>query len=243
MTYVDMILVLLLAVVAPVQGAYSFRRQVELARQGNPTPRTQLYLSTQYTEWTFFFALALLWAVEGRSLAALGFVTPGGTGFWIAVLVALTAAAYLLYARHSTQGMSENERSEVYEQFGDLKYFFPHTARDYRHFTALSLTAGWVEEIVYRGFLFWVFLPYMPHWGVVLVTSLIFCLGHSYQGINGMLRVFAIGLFFGALYVISGSIWVPIALHMLVDILQGSTLLELVPANLSERNDKGQVAS
>jgi len=37
---------------------------------------------------------------------------------------------------------------------------------------------------------------------------------------------FAIGIVFGVLYAASGSIWVPIALHMLVDIIQGAMLLE-----------------
>lgn len=226
MNTVDLLFVLLLAVVMPVHGALSFRRYVRLARLGSRVPRTRLYLQTQAMEWSLFAALAAMWLLQDRPVSALGFVAPGGTGFWISLGIAVLACGYMIYTWQEARRMNGEERATQYEQLGDLQLFLPHTRRDYRHFVALSLTAGWVEEIVYRGFLFWLFAQVMPMWGVVLASSVVFGLGHSYQGAGGMLRVFAIGIVFGVLYAASGSIWVPIALHMLVDIIQGAMLLE-----------------
>ena len=42
-----------------------------------------------------------------------------------------------------------------------------------------------------------------------------------------MIRVALIGLAFGALFVFSGSIWLPIVAHILVDVLQGRQLREI----------------
>ena len=61
----------------------------------------------------------------------------------------------------------------------------------------------------------------MPMWAVVVVSSVAFGLGHSYQGAGGMVRVTLIGLVFGALYVFTGSIWIPIVAHVILDVLQG----------------------
>ena len=73
--------------------------------------------------------------------------------------------------------------------------------------TALSITAGVVEEIVYRGFVLWYLANFMPLWAALLLSSVFFGLGHSYQGKSGALRTGLVGLVFAILYVMSGSIW------------------------------------
>ena len=66
----------------------------------------------------------------------------------------------------------------------------------------------------------------MPVWAIVICSAAIFALGHSYQGAAGVLRVFTVGIAFGLLFLLSGSIWLPIALHATLDILQGAVLRE-----------------
>jgi membrane protease YdiL (CAAX protease family) len=61
----------------------------------------------------------------------------------------------------------------------------------------------------------------------VLVSSVAFGLAHSYQGLGGIMRTGLVGLAFGALFVFSGSIWLPIVGHILVDVLQGRQLREI----------------
>ena len=63
-------------------------------------------------------------------------------------------------------------------------------------------------------------------WAVVGVSALVFGLGHSYQGFGGIVRVTLVGIVFGGYYLLTGSIWLPILAHALLDILQGATLLE-----------------
>ena len=58
-------------------------------------------------------------------------------------------------------------------------------------------------------------------WFAVLGSSAIFALGHSYQGFHGMSRVCLAGLGLAALYLGTGSLWAPILLHVVADMLQG----------------------
>ena len=68
----------------------------------------------------------------------------------------------------------------------------------------------------------------MPLWVAVIVSSVAFGLGHSYQGANGATRAGLVGLVFAVFYVVTGSIWLPIIAHALLDILQGATLYEML---------------
>ena len=63
----------------------------------------------------------------------------------------------------------------------------------------------------------------------VLGTSVVFALGHVYQGSYGVLTVFLVGLIHGALYVVAGSLWIPMLLHVLIDLSVGRVSLALHP--------------
>jgi membrane protease YdiL (CAAX protease family) len=124
--------------------------------------------------------------------------------------------------------MSPEEKDKHVSELGDLVYFVPGTVRQFRFFASLSVTAGVVEEIVYRGFVIWYLTIFMPGWAAVILSSLFFGLGHSYQGKSGAVRTGLVGLVFAVLYVVSGSIWLPIVGHAIFDILQGRMILELL---------------
>ena len=58
--------------------------------------------------------------------------------------------------------------------------------------------------------------------------SVAFGLGHSYQGAGGAVKTGLVGLAFGVLYVATGSIWVPIVAHIVLDVLQGAAIHEIL---------------
>ena len=53
------------------------------------------------------------------------------------------------------------------------------------------------------------------------LSSILFGLLHSYQGWKGGLRSGVIGLILALLYVLTGSLWIPIILHIVIDINSG----------------------
>jgi len=233
MLLVDHIFVLLLFVVQPISGAITFRRYINKIKAGEAPDRLTIYRQAYALEWIAFAVLAATWFYLGRPLADLGFVAPGGTGFWVSAVLLLAICGYLIYTWRAAVVMKDEEKNRQRQSLGDLVHFLPHSRRDYRSFFGLSITAGVVEETIYRGFIFWYLAHFMPLWAVVAVSSLAFGLGHSYQGTGGVIRVTLIGIAAGALYVYSGSIWLPIIGHALLDILQGAMLLELLRGHRS----------
>ena len=53
---------------------------------------------------------------------------------------------------------------------------------------------------------------------LLLLAALLFGLAHSYQGISGMLLTALAGALFCGLYVATGSLLLPILLHILIDV-------------------------
>lgn len=226
MTAVDHLFIVLLFIVFPAWGAWSWRREVARLRAGATPDRLAYYRQTLVLEWTALAALLAAWLYLERPFAALGFTAPSGWGFWAGGVILLAVVAGLVRGDYNARRADAAAREMVRESVGDLVYFLPNSERTYRRFVGLSITAGICEEIIYRGYLFWYLGAFMPPWAVVLVSSLGFGLGHSYQGAIGVARVTAIGIAFGCFYLLTGSIWLPIIAHAVLDILQGAILRE-----------------
>ena len=80
-------------------------------------------------------------------------------------------------------------------------------------FVSLVVVAPISEEILFRGYLFGKLRKYVPVWGAVLITSLLFAIVHFQWNVG--LDVFALSIVLCLLRVVSGSLWPSILLHML----------------------------
>lgn len=228
MYFVDHVFILLLFVLQPILSTFEYRYFAALTKAGQPVDRVRFYRQTMLVEWTFLVLLIAAWYDFRRPISELGFVASGGLWFWTGIAVCSAAIGYFLYAWQSMRKASAAEKAECAESFGNLVHFIPQTRRELHNFYAVSITAGIVEEIVYRGFVFWYLGQYMPLWAVVAVSSIAFGLAHSYQGASGALKAGLIGAAFGILYIATGTIWVPIIAHALLDALQGATTYEIL---------------
>ena len=228
MQLVDHIFILLLFAVLPFYGAWSFKKYLKQVAAGAPPNRVRLYQQTLVMQWVAFAAVAVAWTMLGRPAADLGFTASSTLQISLGASVVALVTAYLLYAWQAAGRMTEEEKSTAAEGLGALVHFLPQDNRDYRHFVGVSITAGIVEEFLYRGFAFWYLAHFMPMWAVLLVSSIAFGLGHTYQGAGGVMRVALAGVAFGALYIFTGSIWLPMLAHVVLDILQGASVLEIL---------------
>ncbi len=224
----DLLFLFLIIVVQPIYGAFSYRKFMQQVAAGNAPDRALIYRDTAIAEWAALLVLVVAWYWLGRPFADLGFVLAGGPGFFAGVGLLAVACLYLYRMQRKLRSMTTEERQVQVEALGDLVHFLPRTRRHLAHFTGLSVTAGIVEEVVYRGFVIWLLGNFVPLWAAVIISSVFFGLGHSYQGLEGALRTGAAGLAFAVLYVVSGSIWLPIIGHALIDILQGRLVFELL---------------
>jgi len=134
------------------------------------------------------------------------------TGFGVVIVVAMVVPILLL-----------RRRLDEVPAIGDIRAILPRNRGELPYGAALGLTAGIVEELLFRlalpALLFGV-LGSIPGGGPLAfgIAALLFGALHLYQGPLGILFAFVLGLLFTALYVVTGSILAPIALHALVDL-------------------------
>lgn len=167
----------------------------------------------------------LVWRAGGRTLDELGLTARPedlGTGL-------LLAAAFLVaYAADVLHKVRPSRRAETRARWRRDTPFMPATWPEVGHSLVLVVAAALFEELVYRGFL----VAYVAHFtgttplGLALAVALpaaVFGVLHLYQGARSAVLIALLAGVFGALLVVTGSLWIPIALHLLVDLI-GSLL-------------------
>ena len=155
MTIIDYVFIFLLFVVQPVYGYFSYKKYLRQIANGAASNRVKLYREVMILEWVSLAVLATAWITLARPIAELGFVSSSSLQILIGGGVTALATAYLLVGWHLSGKMSDAEKTKQIDALGDLIHFLPQDKRDFRHFVAVSFTAGIVEEIIYRAYAFW----------------------------------------------------------------------------------------
>jgi len=105
--------------------------------------------------------------------------------------------------------------------FATLDFILPKTPRQRRLWILLALTAGICEELLFRGFLFRYLheiVPALPPMCILLVAAAVFGINHLYQGFIGALGTAFLAILFGVMFVGTGNLALPMALHALLDL-------------------------
>lgn len=220
---IDHILIVAITILLPLHDLiFWFPR---LRRATGPSlgrARSRAYLESAIIEWALALLVIFHWITTSRPVAGLGFGVPGGWRFWSASLLVAGALAFTTWQRLSLTRSSEAKvRREVMEQLEHLRPLLPHTRTEMIRFVLLSLTAGICEEVLFRGYLLWYLSCLVPSVAAWLAGALLFGMAHAYQGSGGVLRTGLVGAGLVALYVISGSLWLPMILHAFVDVNSG----------------------
>ena len=101
----------------------------------------------------------------------------------------------------------------------------PHTLAGLGLFVLLSVTAGFVEEIIFRGYLQRQFAALSGNVYIGLVASaLVFGAGHGYEGIRRMILIFVFGTMFGILALWRNSLRPGMMAHGWHDSISGIAL-------------------
>jgi membrane protease YdiL (CAAX protease family) len=103
----------------------------------------------------------------------------------------------------------------------EMAYLMPQGRMEALLFAGVAVTAGICEELIFRGFLFRYLQAEPFGFSTILsliISTLFFGFGHAGQGPKGILVTGASGLFFAWLYLASGSLLLPIVLHIIVDL-------------------------
>ena len=211
---------LLLFAAVLVGVAYAPIAGMKLAR----TPPNEVNLVRRYWQTigrAVLVSLVILfdWRWAGRPWAALGFDIPiglwGRVGFGLAAL-AVGIQAYPLLLRKLTPERAESGRRRL-----EKLRIMPRTRGEFMLFSLMVLTASPFEELLCRGFLMWFFAPFAGLWGAAALSSILFGIGHAYQGWHGILRTTLIGLGFATAYALTHSLWWLMFAHIGFNLLGG----------------------
>lgn len=216
----DHAIIFFLVAVLPLRAVGRFSRFKREVEAGKPGVRSREYRRTMLWQWSFTVFLLLYWFGREHPIEALGLAPPKGWGFWLGlVLVAVIIVA--LRAQQRAVERFEPARQKVIAQLERLAMLLPSTPSELKLFSAVALTAGICEEILFRGFFLWYLEAYLGLVVAILVSSIVFGAAHAYQGWRNGLRIVPLALILALLYVGTGSLWVPMLLHGLVDFTQG----------------------
>ena len=82
----------------------------------------------------------------------------------------------------------------------------------------LVIVVAIVEETIFRGYLILrLKTATRRSWTAVLLSSVIFSIGHGYEGMAGVISVFCLGVVFAVVYLWRKSLVAPMIIHFLID--------------------------
>lgn len=181
--------------------------------------------------WSLCAVSVWAWLGSGRSLEALGFRWGDGWGVLLAWAIALAflglQLAQLPVIRRDP-AVQANLRSVMFAS-GDYDALMPRRRQDCWGFYLVGVTAGITEEVIFRAFLISVLALLMPLWLAALAAVAAFLLAHLYQGPQGLLRILPVTVVMTLTYILSGSLWPGIIIHVAVDVLAGLIVWLILP--------------
>ncbi|MHC5114068.1 MAG: CPBP family intramembrane glutamic endopeptidase [Planctomycetota bacterium] len=192
--------------------------------------KVSIYWTNGVVMWLLTVATGAVWLLGDRPLATLGLTWQHAS---IGAGAALTAAflAWLTLVGWREAG-TEARRSALIARWRRHAPFLPETSREFGHFTFVAFTAGVTEEIIFRGFAVLYVASFTGTTAAglavaVLLPAVLFSVVHSYHSRRDMVRVFLLAISFGAIFVVTKSLVIPIVLHILIDVVGGALACRL----------------
>lgn len=197
-------------------------RSVRERLQADPARKVALYRTACLQLWLPTILLLTLYGSGTLSVSGIPVLIPVDIAQGIALLGLLALTIYLgLSLRRVVQ--DPDTRQQTADALRDQAWALPVDRREAAWFIGpVSISAGICEELLFRAYLIPWLDQALPIWAAVLLSSALFGLLHAYQGPAGMVRTAAVGLVLALIFLATGSLLVPILLHIVVDAYAGA---------------------
>lgn len=209
----------------PLSGRRSHRRMLAALDAGQPKARLRFYRQWTWQAWLLAGITTAVVLANGWGLEPLGLrlpATPPGLGEgFIGGLVGALVAGLALGVGLARRRHARAARQPRVAGGDNVLRMLPRSGAERWGFAALAVTAGLTEEWIWRGFgaaalhAAW---PQAPLAASVLVLALAFGWAHVYQGLSGVLATTVLGAMLAWLYLSTGSLLLPMLLHVLIDL-------------------------
>jgi len=209
-----------LGLILPWRGRVRVKKLLAMPHVST-TERLTLYASTIAFQW---FAVAVVaWRawVHGFTASQLGLTIHDRTRILVASIVGAATIAALQWVNLRRVGRIPVEARGSLQAIAER--ILPQSTVELLPYLALAMTAGLCEEFLYRGFALAVLVHVgLQTWAVVLLSSILFGLAHSYQGRGGIVMTLLIGLLLGTSRIAYASLVPAIFWHSAVDVVAGT---------------------
>lgn len=208
----------------PVAGTVLHRR-FEAVLGRDPNARVWLYQRLLVLEWGLVALVAgVVLVAPAVGWAELGFRLPDRAPNPVAVVLILLVLAFLVVSTRAVRASARRTPEEAAltaSAARSITGLVPRTPVERRWFALVAVTAGFCEELLYRGFLLAVVVaiaPGSPDVGLVALGGVAFGLAHFYQGAGGVVVTSVLGAILTFLYIGTGTLLVPMVVHALIDL-------------------------
>ena len=212
---------IVLGVLYPLADAKRFRAKLGSLGESPSPARIRIYWQLIAWLWVIAAVVFFYWIYRGYSFSELGFSVPNTLMFWL-VLGGIGIFVGVMVFTSVGLTRSAELRGKVIESMAkmDESPLLPRNQREMRLWGICSLSAS-SEEVVFRGFFFWYLLSQSNVWVAAIASTALFAIAHAYQGMYGVLRSGIYGAVLMMAYLLAGSIWPPIILHVAQDLYSG----------------------
>jgi membrane protease YdiL (CAAX protease family) len=199
---------------------YNKRLKAQVAA-GVSNARRNAYRDVMVMEWGLTTIALLLWARAQRPWNTLGLVPPHDWHLITGIVVTALIIAITVRQSRALQRLSDERRAALRGRLSEVEFFTPHTPAEHRGFMLVSLTAGFCEELLYRGFLTWLVASYVGLPAAIGIVAVAFGLAHASLGRQGMINSALVGLALSVVVVITGWLVPAMIVHALLDLGAG----------------------
>lgn len=214
--FFDHLLFSLFVLLPLVEWRWTWPRYLARLATGEPGVRFRFYRALVLSEWAPVLCLFGFWATRRRPFSSLLLAGSTPLRVGLGLVAALLLIGLLLLQRRWLLARPERiKRLRPHLLYAEP--LLPHTTSERKLFLLVSVTAGVCEEILFRGFLLWYLAVWTGPLAAVILSSLLFGVGHVYLGFNQAPKTAFAGLVFAILAVASESLWPSILLHAAID--------------------------
>lgn len=218
MTAPDLLCLAFVGVILLADHFVSWQAFLRRSRVDPTRARLWIYRVLITEMWALVAAVVSLWLYQRRSWTLLRLDLPSGWRLWTSLVLIVAVTAYLAASIMKIVRLRRRGRVKIKSQ---TTIFAPHTTPELAWWSVVSVSAGWSEELIFRGFLIWAFQPIVGLWGAAALSVVVFGAAHAYQGATGVVATGVVGAILTLVVLIFGSLWPAIVLHMAIDLQQG----------------------
>jgi membrane protease YdiL (CAAX protease family) len=179
-------------------------------------PKPALRRQTLNVHGILFFFAWFVWRSFGQQVFPSYAIQWKHAALGLAILIIFVCGMYPIWKSNAVC-----KRDRVYRNA-------PQAANEMPGWIAISITAGFAEEIAYRGVLFGILMYWIQNWwAAALLCALAFALGHAIQGWKATLIIFVMSVIFQGLVWYTGTLYVAMVVHAIYDVIAGFAYLRL----------------